>query len=525
MENSYLIWAIIFALVSIGWAVFLGLKRGLTSRTYMDFFVEGQPISRNRIIATFAATNSALALIVFWFSYLGWFYGIGAAFWLLVCWIAGLELFAALSKKWKDFPYGNIANSKSLTYQTLHEYATAKVGGNGARRALAYISITTFLLMVNVELYRGTKVISIFSDFNFPFSVETLGFLILLCVAVYAAIGGFRAVLSTDKVQWGFTAVAILLSLVFAIYGILSQPEAMRPGAVLGGSSLLQLFLIPTGLFFIVGSLFSWTFWFVVTMDMWQRAAAARRINIIDGQTRLILYPWFLVITLSAVSIGVFVRVHDPGVDVLIPALRFLEILPGLLEKIGGLGPILFGLIFAGFLTSMLSTVDTYFVVIAHSIFKDLPNLESTRGWEQKRLNRFTVTLSTLAVAITGYPIYLALNRAGFDMNTLLYIATSLPFVLLPAILLRLTIFGKTKLGIITGVGLGAISTILYIQWLLIEITNARAEGNWTALGEAYNLLYLAPMVAAFSALVGHVAIGLIESWRLSNGKQPEGEV
>jgi Na+/proline symporter len=472
-------------------------------KTYDSFFLSNIPISTKQLIATLAATNTALALTIFWFSYLGWSYGLGAAFWLSICWILGLELFAVFQKRWRDFP--SVNSDGVLKYQTLHEYISP-TSGNWARRSLALVSIISFVLMVTVEITRGMRIIDILPFANGRnTNTDIFAFVIVFSAAIYSAYGGFRAVIRTDAVQWFMCGIGILFTALITfetifksgtIFGTVYEPKSF---------SIKDFLLIPTQPYFIIGSLFSWGFWFFVTMDMWQRSAASRSIGVVNKTTRIILYPWFVILTFVSVSIGLYVRVKDPtNTSVIFPVIDFFRIA----FKDGELNVVFkwvsFILIFAGFFSAMISTIDTYILVISHSIFKDLSDKTTQPEIGQYRLNRLFASILIFGIAIIVLPIFIMITHSNFSINSLLYMATSLPFILLPAVLLRSR---KDKAGtnLIFSVILGLVVTITFIYFNLSSISDAQNRGQIQDVMRLYNYMYLIPIVASVSALIGYL--------------------
>lgn len=512
-----LLLTVIFTVLGICFFVWLGWKERKDIHTLTGFFLAPSPPHRWQIVATLAATNTALALTVFWFSFLGWQYGIGAAFWIFIYWIVGLEVWARFTRRNTDYP-GQSLNSTEPRFQTLHEYISSQLSGNGARRLLAITSILTFLLMVNVELTRGTNVFRILTSEQPSQMAEIIGLILVLSAAVYAAVGGFKAVVNTDVYQWGFACVGMLIALVYCLINLPNSWASLGPiWASSPNFTFGDFFLLPRGLFFILGSLFSWGFWFLVTMDMWQRGASARTLQMVTASSRKALYPWFAFVSLTSVLIGVTVRSLDGNQFHPFPAVRFLEIALQSFASLPFFGPIFFALLFLGFISAMVSTLDTYILVIVHSVFRDLPPNESRAMWTQQPLRKFVVGIATVGIALAGYPIFLLLSRSTFDINALLYIATSLPFVLLPAVLLFKFNALQRELAVTVGVLVGWVGTTVFVFWALSGI-----HANYSNPSELefwYNMMYMAPMAASICAFMGHLVSYAVSSLILTQTK------
>lgn len=487
--------AALLVFLAIGW------KARDKSNTLTGFFLSSTVPSKRHIVATLAATNAALALTIYWHSFLGWRYGMGAAFWLIVCWISGFEVFAALASRFREFPGTIGERGIEPRFQTLHEYLTRGIPGDWSRRGLALVSIVTFLLMITVELTRGSTIFRALSLPNHSTIGETMVLIVILLTAFYAAIGGFSAVMRTDFPQWLLAAIAVFISLAIAAPRIEWTLRGIGPLAAPGDGtpSILELLLIPSGAAFIIGSLFSWGFWFLVTMDMWQRGAAARSLALVDKRSRSILYPWFILLSTTSVMIGLAVRSHDPDTFQAFPVVRFLEIVR--VE----IGAIPFALMFLGFTAAIVSTVDVYFLVITHCIFRDLPDSETRKEWHGYTLRRWVVGVSVLGVGLSIYPVFILLANSTFDINALVYIATSLPFVLLPFILLSSKLTLRTPRVVLGGVLIGTLAVVTFVGWTMAGIH--ASYSNPQSLAKWYDRVYLAPLVAAIGSAVG-MAVG-----------------
>ena len=442
------------------------------TKTTTDFFLLPQALSKKNFFETLAISNAALALIVFWFSYLGWFYGWGALLWLTVCWILGLELFDFCVRRKKGFNFRDFPNydtiNNTMQYETLHEYV-APPSKIWARRTLAIVSIVSFLLMVTVELSRGMRIIDI-AGTDVTGSRDILAFVIISVIAIYAAVGGFRAVLKTDKYQLYITLISLIFTATIAGIGIWGKENLFGTYYAQECFNLKSFLLIPTQWQFIVGSLFSWGLWFFVVMDMWHRTAAQRKMDVLPSiktkkgvTTRVKLYLWFFVLTLASVLIGLYVRVNVEGYSAF-PVVDFLKHAFG--NSWGNLNWaqwIVFPLIFTGFITAMMSTIDTYMLVITHSIFRDFPK-DKTKMW----FSRFSVAVIMIGIALVVFPVFLLIYHAtSLNINDLLYITTSIPFVLLPAIFFKKNKENKrAEISLIVSAVIGFISVLcgtLYI--------------------------------------------------------------
>jgi len=344
---------------------------------------------------------------------------------------------------------------------------------------------------------------------------DIIAILVILSASVYAAIGGFKAVVKTDQLQWLLAAIAIFATFFVTLPGITSASNLF--GSVYAAQSFnwKDFLLIPTQPYFIVGSLFSWGFWFFVTMDMWQRAASARTVAVINNKARVILYPWFVILSTASVCIGLYVRVNSPGnFGVYFPVVDFLNIAFSAPWSSEILKWVVYIVIFNGFLSAMISTIDSYILVVAHSIYRDINGTSSdiavtgdtnqTTNVLGGRFNRFFVAFLIFGVALVVIPLFFLVSHTNFSINSLLYLATSLPFVLLPSILFKF-IKKNASSNIVLSVIFGLTGTAAAIFYVLYQISLAQAENRVADMARFYDYMYLAPMCAAGCALIGYV--------------------
>jgi Na+/proline symporter len=495
-ENLVYTGVVLSVIITIGLTI-LGVRSVNENDTSsrLNFFLLSKSLTTSELVAALISTNTALALIIFWFSYLGWLYGVGAIFWISLCWIAGFEVFAFFQKRWDDFP--SPQTDGDIKYKTLHRYI-APENGDSARIALATISIVSFLLMLSIELTRGMKIIDISSFSNNANVRDMLAFIIVFAIAIYAAWGGFKAAVKTDFYQIAFTLAALITICFITLPDIIGQEDLFGSVYSPESASLKSFFLIPTQPYFILGSLFSWSFWFFVTMDTWQRMASARKIEMVTTKTRTIFYTWFIILSIVSVSIGLYVRTNLPAeFNISFPVIDFLSIAFGQEWNSIILKYIAFSTIFVGFTTAMLSTIDTFLLVIAHSIFEDMPNVPAPQNTIS--FNRILAGVVILGIVFVLFPLFLLVYHADLNINSLMYLATSLPFALLTAIIFREKREQK-NLNIILSVFIGAFGCFGSTYYILYKITSALPS----ELSQLYNIMYFIPLFTFIASYVGY---------------------
>ena len=179
-------------------------------------------------------------------------------------------------------------------------------------------------------------------------------------------------------------------------------------------------------------------------MDMWQRTIATKIERPVLGISAIL--PSFLlliIVTFAGVLVGVFLK-ESTG-SPFPPKYPLVDFLHSAFVAAGSnsMMLILVSIVICGFTAAMLSTVDTYLIIVSQSFVADLPSLRRGLPHERiaenaeldSRLKRnvqgFTALIPFLSVAL-----FFILNRlAAQDTFTLYMIAGSLPLAALPIVL------------------------------------------------------------------------------------------
>lgn len=214
------------------------------------------------------------------------------------------------------------------------------------------------------------------------FGLSILPALILatLLSLIYIYHGGFRSVIRTDILQFalmfaGFGAIVILSIQKFGGYSLLKESLPPLHLSWSGGHSTLYILVW----FFIA----LWTF---VDPGFYQRCAAAESPAIAKNGMFLSILFWafFDFLTLST---GLYARALLPSVEypmMAIPSLG-LEILP----------PLLMGLFFAGILSTIMSTVDSFGFISAITFGRDII-------WRNRPRQRNAIQWTRVGLVVTG---------------------------------------------------------------------------------------------------------------------------
>ena len=248
------------------------------------------------------------------------------------------------------------------------------------RAVAAVVSALGYAGFVGSQLLAGGKL----SAAAFGVSLQTAVIVMALVVVVYTAMGGIKAVILTDTVQWAVLLVGLVA---FAL-----------PGAYLaaGGWAGIVAALPPTHLSFFQaspGQVLVWMativpIWFVGT-TLYQRifatrdVATARRAWLIAG-----LMEWPLMAILGTV-LGLLARVLFPTAE---PEMA----LPLLIRDILPIG--VAGVVMAAYFSAIMSTADSCLIASVNNVVTDLYR----RFWRPDATVVDLIRLSRVLIVVIG---------------------------------------------------------------------------------------------------------------------------
>ncbi|MCK9441045.1 MAG: sodium:solute symporter family protein [Methanothrix sp.] len=342
--SLFLIFLAIYIAVLLG----IGLYFSSRQKSVTDFWLAGRELGP--LIIGFSAasswiTASALLLATGLFLLIG----VGSIWIWVFPNIAGLIIIAAIS--------GRIKNIPALTQPELME-----IRYDPMIRAPVALAVTIMMILFSVTDFIGFKlVLGTFFGIDPFYAVAIMA----VSVALYVSVGGFRAVVWTDVVQYLLLAglaiyVAALALDLSAAKGVTLLAAASSMGTdwwnplLLGG--------LMGALVFLVALLPGW----VAEQDPWQKIWAARdetsaRRGLLLGGTLLALV--YLCCFLTA--IGLSVLYPRPAGEVEAEML-YLKIISD------NVSPALLALLSIGFAAASMSCTDTFATSAASCISRDL---------------------------------------------------------------------------------------------------------------------------------------------------------
>ncbi|MCK4762561.1 MAG: hypothetical protein KAW12_10225 [Candidatus Aminicenantes bacterium] len=311
-----------------------------------------------------------------------YWYGIGGLWLITIPWLIALAGIYLLSKKYHNLP---AFSQPEMVEQRF---------GIGTKRMVAIALTFVFLVWGGAEIYVAGTLLA--PGLNIP--VDRVILIISVVVAIYATLGGFRAVVMTDKLQYVIVAFYVLAVVWLAGKGLNAREITIPDFAVNAAKSGKSWanFAGP-GLTIIILTLVAYLPAWIFETDLWLRVQAAKDekaakkgvlIAGINGLLFVGIFPMF--IGIASLSIfpmegSVFPAVIGNEGDAIFSAL-VSAYAPGWLSV----------LVAAGLVAAAMSTIDTCVNVMALSLGYDIAGVHKSRRPE---LGSKLVTLGSVLLA------------------------------------------------------------------------------------------------------------------------------
>jgi len=257
-----------------------------------------------------------------------------SAIWYFVGVILGFLVFIPFAFKLKD-------NSGGRFY-TMADYFKYNYGNKIAKAVSGMVIFLMFGLLV-VSLIAASKIFVFFV--GWPFWLCTL--IVSLVIFIYVQLGGFQAVVKTDKIQY----VAML-----SILGLLALVMFNSSEIPLSDWNIFQADVGTMVGFFLLGILYPFSM-----PDLWQRIYSAENKAKLKGGLLLSSGIFFVFAVLLGL-VALTIKVKFPEVD---PDLALLHAFKNLLS------PGVLGLSIILLLSAIMSSSDTYLFTGASAIVQD----------------------------------------------------------------------------------------------------------------------------------------------------------
>lgn len=248
---------ITYSLVTIflGWLSHKKKDRGA------EFWTAGRSLSGFSAGLSISAGFMSVSWSCVYAVQLFYWYGLGGLWLVTIPWLIALAGIYFLSKKYHSLP---AFSQPEMVEQRF---------GKGTKRMVATALTFVFLVWGGAEIYVAAVLLA--PGLNVPAKWVIL--IICVVVAIYATLGGFRAVVMTDKLQYAIVAFYVLAMAWLAGKGLAARGVVVPDfsiAAAKSGKSWLNI--LSPGLTIIILTLAAYLPAWIFETDLWLRVQAAR---------------------------------------------------------------------------------------------------------------------------------------------------------------------------------------------------------------------------------------------------------
>ena len=319
-----------------------------------------------------------------------YWYGVGAIWLLIIPWLltmAGFYVLSPLFRKMEVFSQPELLEKRFRSR---------------SRQLLSPALILVFTVWGGAEIYAAGITLQPFLGLSLPWTL-----LIIACiVAAYSYLGGFGAVVSTDKIQFLLVASFITLMAFLGLKGLHYHNQSLEviPLTQLAPKSQPGIpWLFSPGPALILLTLFAYLPGWLVETDVWIRLQAARshreaRKGILLAAANSLVFVGMLPMLIGLCALAIY-----PPSNGEIPA-RLQDgtfIFGALMQDFSATWlNLILGI---GLLAASMSTVDTCGNVVALSASYDLLEPQLRHRWAPHRLNTLARWMSAAAIFLAFF--------------------------------------------------------------------------------------------------------------------------
>ena len=529
LGNVLLLFIILFPIACF---VKQSISESSHANTLIRFFQYGDDLKKRSFFATLAASNSGLSAAIYLIIVYGYFFGIGIFPWVMLFWI--LTQFASHFTIKKVEELTKSQGGFISKHGTFHEFLGLLFNSQAVRVAAASLSTLCYIGLITCEILLGYEIVKALLPESGSFlgtRLENLSFIVtIVCVGlvfIYTSLAGFRAVIKTDLLQ-----LSLILIMIVSVWVIISfSAESFVSGyADYYPINLTDALLNPSGqgigsflFFFVFMSLIFWAVWWPLAMDQWHRCAATQSASTaLDskfGTLGVYSTLYFAVLSLTFLTVGAFIKVlvAPTGAEsaALYHFISYVKDLPGAGVVVSSLFT---GLICAGLISAVISTIDSYLVVTAQSIISDIGIAIKERKIliEADKSNAVRVKYLKLAriLIVVLFAVHLTSVIAVSQLTDVfcaIYTSFSLMMAAVPILLLGLT--GKAirekASAVVVALITGGLWALITNSLIIYKLEYFSRSGSFEELTFYYNFLYANPI---FTAIVSGVMYLFVNS-------------
>ncbi len=355
------------------------------------------------------ATTISLATVIMAFFELAGRLGLWL-FWTVITTSAGLFVVRMFAKRIWD---------RMSIYDhrpTLHEFLGTEFNSRALCQVGAICTSLGFLGMFAVELTVGSKFLAVLVP-----GIPAWAVVIVLSVVAftYTAIGGFRAVIITDRIQMYSIWLLLIWLPAFYVYYVVTHGGWSENLATLPAGTLS--FSYREGLaFFLMGIFVINVPTFLSDMSIWQRIAGSQKDKTVTGGLWFSVFgsavTWSLFALLACLAF--MIAKPQDGVNPLLGVLSVISSGKGLFA-----GCVVFFTVL-GLYGAMLSTASTQLIAVSHTLYEDIFSHLRKHPLSERLALKGELKISRtilVSAAIVSTIMVEVLSRAGFSIVDLVF--------------------------------------------------------------------------------------------------------
>lgn len=504
--NALAIGALIGVVGTLALYIWLARVDAKIQVSLSDYYFTRRPLSGKECAATIFASGMSFSTVLVALLTLGLIFGTSLLWASVAAYCVGwLSLTLVAPRIRERLPQDG----------TLHSFLGQAFGTAKVRTVASLATALGFVGTFATEIIAGTLLFRALG-FNETLSVMLTSVLALVTVG-YAALGGFSAVIHSDRWQAAILIPAVLILLVFAI---ISRSYSGVSGLI--DKELASSWGMPTATavgFVLINVAFPF-----VDMSAWQRIVAAKSDRAWrDGTKKAVVgfsVTWTLLIVTALIMAGTLPADEEP----------FLALVKMMGEALGPIAFFLGLIIFPAFIAAMFSTADTFLNAAANTI--DLDLLAKREGDQAFNVNRGgdigRARLRVFVLGIAGFSLCLILYVIGFGVVELIFAVYGAALALLPVTLTALLVPENYPLKNLSAWGLASIVAGFILAWVFgttSVVCGGAGIGPTGVCNEIGGLIKLDPYASPLYALgASTLVFGVGLLFNLFPGNKPKGK-
>lgn len=457
--NETILITIVITGISLIYFFYIGLRSSYARKSDEDYFLANRKISGSNLTNTWAISSISFGATILYYMQIVNIWG----FWVLIGSILTYVIGQFFSLK-----LATSAKVDLSKFRTIGVFVNEKLEHKSLGRFIDILNFIAAWALLYIELGLGVKIVSIF----FPETNLFIEIAILLTLSLiifgYIYLGGFKAIIESDK--WQLRLVLLgTLAISFVAFAVLYD------GAE---NNRVLINLLPTAsneqiiMYILFAAIVNFTY-AIPQAQIWQRLAATEKGQkpLMNGLKGIMITALFF--ALYVIIAGVY---RADGTIITAPIDIFSKI--NLLGNIGN--ELIYPLVFNGFICAMISTADSAAFSGIYSIFATR-DFENETEWPKVRKKSNILLIFMLISVIMFYVLF------EVYFNGYLGIFLSIIFYLFS----QLTIASPVVIGILLFKPYLRKKNIIFygtiISWIFLTVTTISGVFGEGLIGNLYS--------------------------------------